>query len=88
MWELQCFICDSWVKTSVPFRRPLAVPDHFMNLESHCASDKCVARSTRASTAPPVPSLRKDTPACSTNSVNQNDREDEEDDDDNEFEFQ
>ncbi|KAJ7838286.1 hypothetical protein B0H14DRAFT_2588687 [Mycena olivaceomarginata] len=89
MWELQCFICDSWVKTSVPFRRPLAVPNHFMNLESHCASGKCVARSTRASTAPPIPSPRKvHTPACSTNSVNQNDCEDEEDNDDNEFEFQ
>ncbi|KAJ7839544.1 hypothetical protein B0H14DRAFT_3869681 [Mycena olivaceomarginata] len=60
-----------------------------MNLESHCASDKCVARSTRASTAPPIPSPRKvHTPACSTNSVNQNDCEDEEDNDDNEFEFQ
>jgi hypothetical protein len=89
MWELQCIICDNWVKTSVPFRRPLAFPNYFVNLESHCASDKCVSRSTRASTAPPVLSPRKaHTPACSTNSVNQNDREDEEDNDDDEFEFQ
>ncbi|KAJ7938536.1 hypothetical protein B0H13DRAFT_1851485 [Mycena leptocephala] len=66
MWELQLIVCDKWIKTSVPCRRVLSIPNHFSNLESHCESSNCVSRPIRASTAPPVPSPRKAPPASSS----------------------
>jgi hypothetical protein len=82
LWELQCLTCDSWVRTSVLARRPLSIPSHFSNLESHCSSSKCVARLARASSAPPVPSPRKSAPPSATPRV-----EDEDDGEEDEFEF-
>ncbi|KAF7372252.1 hypothetical protein MVEN_00084700 [Mycena venus] len=82
-WELQCIICDKWIRTSVPCRRALSIPNHFLNLESHCQSSNCLSRPCRASTAPPAPSPRKTTTASSSATPpNLSDDEDEE-----EFQF-
>lgn len=83
LWELQCLTCESWVRTSVPTRRPLSIPNHFSNLESHSSSTKCLARPARASSAPPILSPRKSTPSLATPQA-----EDDDDDEEEEFEFQ
>lgn len=82
-WEIQCIICDKWVRTSVPTRRSLSIPNHFSNLESHCTSTNCMARPARASTAPPVLSPRK---SASSSAIPPGAVED--DDDDEHFDFQ
>ncbi|KAK6969570.1 hypothetical protein R3P38DRAFT_2377055, partial [Favolaschia claudopus] len=61
-WELKCTICPKWIKTSVPSRRPLSIPNHFSVLEGHIRSRTCTAYPARASTAPPIPSPRKASP--------------------------
>ncbi|KAJ7900451.1 hypothetical protein B0H13DRAFT_2517977 [Mycena leptocephala] len=82
-WELQCLTCDAWVRTSVPARRPLSIPNHFSNLESHCSSSKCLARPARASSAPPVLPPRK---SGSSSAIPQ--AEDDDDDEQEDLEFQ
>ncbi|KAJ7645018.1 hypothetical protein B0H17DRAFT_1186981 [Mycena rosella] len=85
-WEIQCNICDKWILTSVPCRRPLAIPNHFANLESHCQSlNKCKPRTTRAAPAPPEFSPCKRPAASSSAKPAAESDEDEEDD---EFQFQ
>ncbi|KAJ7445867.1 hypothetical protein FB451DRAFT_792149 [Mycena latifolia] len=74
VWELNCSLCDHWIRTSVPTRRPLSIPNHFANLESHQQSNKCL-KAHRAFTAPPVISPRK------KNSSMASPRNDESDDD-------
>ncbi|KAK6968887.1 hypothetical protein R3P38DRAFT_3508554 [Favolaschia claudopus] len=80
-WELKCTICKKWIKTSVPSRRPLSIPNHFSVLEGHTRSRTCTAYPARASTAPPIPSPRKASPSM-VNEVSS----DEEDEDP--FQFQ
>ncbi|KAJ7851401.1 hypothetical protein B0H14DRAFT_3137384 [Mycena olivaceomarginata] len=88
MWELQCIMCNNWIKTSVPSRHALSIANHFINLESHCAGNNCVSRSSRASTAPPAPSPRK-ARAVSSSAVHVDDNNlDQEDEDEEEFQFQ
>ncbi|KAF7355837.1 hypothetical protein MVEN_00912000 [Mycena venus] len=50
-WELQCIVCDKWIRTSVPCRRALSIPNHFSNLESHSPSPRKAA-TTSASAIP------------------------------------
>ncbi|KAK6987916.1 hypothetical protein R3P38DRAFT_3229768 [Favolaschia claudopus] len=83
-WELKCTVCKKWIKTSVPSRRPLSIPNHFSVLEGHTQSRTCTAYyPARASTAPPIPSPRKASPSM-VNEVSS----DEEDEDDDPFQFQ
>ncbi|KAJ7793953.1 hypothetical protein B0H14DRAFT_3497485 [Mycena olivaceomarginata] len=86
-WELQCIICDKWVRTAVPTRRPLSIANHFSNLESHCTSSKCISHTTRASTAPPVLSPRK-APAASSSAIPPAPVDDENDEEDDDHHFQ
>ncbi|KAJ6506023.1 hypothetical protein DFH09DRAFT_1289167 [Mycena vulgaris] len=85
-WDLQCLTCDAWVRTPVPTRRLLSIPNHFANLESHCSSSKCVARSVRASCALPILTPRKSASSSTSSATPQ--AEDEDDDESDDFEFQ
>ncbi|KAK6996075.1 hypothetical protein R3P38DRAFT_3222624 [Favolaschia claudopus] len=76
-WELKCTICEKWIQSSIPTRRPLSIPNHFSVLEGHSRSRTCIARPARASTAPPIPSPRK----SSSSGINEVPSDDEDDDD-------
>ncbi|KAF7376995.1 hypothetical protein MSAN_00117400 [Mycena sanguinolenta] len=87
-WELQCMFCEKWIKTSVPSRRPLSIPNHFATLESHCHSRTCKPQSTRATSAPPSLSLpQTSTPSSSASQMNEN-SSDEDEGDEQDFQFQ